>query len=1632
MPTSLASGYVLRGVLGEGASASVWLAHDRRGREVALKVVAVAAGPEAATQLRVEFELLGRVRHPALVCVHDLFRAGDDDAPLPAGSLVLVEEALRGEDPRRRFEALDGAARSEEALGLLRTVAGALGALHEHGFVHGDVKAAHLLYAERGPVLCDLGLARRGGFADGAAAGTPAMMAPEVIAGAPADPRADLWSLGATIYHLCEGRLPFAGEGLALLRAILEEPPAKPSRMGEGLACLVLRLLEKDPAARYGSARAVEAQAARLCGDPAGAAALAAGGRLREGPLIGRESEVARLGARLREIAQRRPRAGVVWLAGAAGCGKSRVWAEALRRHRLAAAAGREPAIALGAGSSLAEALRALGVAPPEPVLPDEAASALALRLVDAIAKVAPAVLCVEDAAADRALLRALAGALARDPEAPPLLVVAETREPHVELDGEPLGGEAITLPPLGDADAAALVRAMADGAPAEFAKGAVAAAAGCAGMLCELVRESWRETGGRLHYVAQAPSIDALRRLRVANLGGEARVAEALAVMQDAATAAEVARVIERDEPRALGRLRALVAEGLAVEAAGAFRLRDASWAAPIEESLGPARARRLHARALGRGRELDGATRARHLLVARPTVATARLALAAAEEERRRGARGRARHLLAGALDLGDPRTRRRARLGLAELDAHEARYDAALAWLSREKGEATALARARILVRAGRYADAEGALGSTTSTAARAQRARICLARGDFAGAHALAGGGETGELREAAGLADLYLGRAADARARFEVESRSAGEPASRARVLALVGMAAQLGGDAAAAHAAYKEALELARRAGDVHGAAVYAANLGAAEADRGFFAPALELLAAAVRDLARLGQTAEWAYAIYNHGALLERLGDAEGARRLAARAAEAGSRAGAALLRGFSALLAGDLAARQGELASAEDAYRCADAAFSEQGAERERAQVDLRRAAAARRSGAYAEAAALLVRAAREVSLADRIAIESARLALASGEAGPEAARSLVEARRRLEAGGLRDEAWRADLLSARLLARQGEREEARAALERARNTWKEIVMATPEIYRQGLEQDPDARWLREADGAEAPSPVGRGEAPAPAARAADGVSPEARLRRLLAINKRLNSELSLPRLLEYIVDTVVDLCAAERGFILLVDEAGAMEVKVARNIARSDLAVAAGAQPTVSRSIAERAIREGQPVVTIDAAEDARFEAARSVASLRLRSVLAVPLHVKGKAVGALYVDHRLRRGAFSDGEVALVLDFCDQAAIAIENAHMHRQLRRQAVKLERNARELERRVQGQEVEILAMREEVGRSREALGGRSRYGDLVGRSPRILDVFRLLDRVVVTDLPVVVIGESGTGKELVARALHHGGARKDGPFVSENCSAIPETLLESVLFGHVRGAFTGADRDRRGLFEIAHGGTLFLDEVGETSPGMQSKLLRVLQEKEFRRVGGERSVSVDVRVIAASNRDLAKLVQTGRFREDLYYRLSVVRVDLPPLRERRDDIPALVEHFVAKHFPGRGLRVERDAMARLVGYAWPGNVRELENQVLRAAAMAGDAQAITIADLSPAVAAGAPLTIDPDDLRLRSRVDALERDLIGRALGRTEGNQSRAAILLGLSRYGLQKKLKRIGNRVAPSRQR
>src|SRR5262245_18171799 len=510
-----------------------------------------------------------------------------------------------------------------------------------------------------------------------------------------------------------------------------------------------------------------------------------------------------------------------------------------------------------------------------------------------------------------------------------------------------------------------------------------------------------------------------------------------------------------------------------------------------------------------------------------------------------------------------------------------------------------------------------------------------------------------------------------------------------------------------------------------------------------------------------------------------------------------------------------------------------------------------------------------------------------------------------------------------------------------------------------------------------------------------------------------------RLLDVNRALAAEREPGRLYAKILDAAIELTGAERAFLVLAAAApeGEPQIAASRNLDHEDVRSAAS---KVSKTVVRKVVESGTSQLIESALEDPSLAPSESISEMRLVSILALPLRVHGTTVGCLYLDNRCQKGKFTADHQKLMELFADQAAIAVENARLHAQNEKARDELAALNKKLSERVAVQEVELQSIRTALESRLEHPPLKHDYPEIVGRAPAMLEMLNLLDVVVDTDYPVLILGESGTGKEVVARAIHRLGRRKDRPFVAENCAAIAENLLEAELFGYVRGAFTGADRDKKGLFEEADGGTLFLDEVAELDPSMQRKLLRVLQEGEFRKVGGREPIKVDVRILSATNADLAQKLKDGTLREDLYFRLKVMSVRVPPLRERRGDIPSLVKHFLeaASKDAGRSPPdVTDDAMALLMSYAWPGNVRELKNEMFKLAALAGDRiDARMLRNLGEGT--------KPSGLSLAGRtLEELEKEAIRQALEVARGKRIEAARLLGLPRRTFYNRLKRYG---------
>jgi transcriptional regulator with GAF, ATPase, and Fis domain len=498
-----------------------------------------------------------------------------------------------------------------------------------------------------------------------------------------------------------------------------------------------------------------------------------------------------------------------------------------------------------------------------------------------------------------------------------------------------------------------------------------------------------------------------------------------------------------------------------------------------------------------------------------------------------------------------------------------------------------------------------------------------------------------------------------------------------------------------------------------------------------------------------------------------------------------------------------------------------------------------------------------------------------------------------------------------------------------------------------------------------------------------------------------------------RALEVEERAERVAALLIDAAVSLTRAERGFVFLIQD-GRTGLALGRNFAREPVAAP---ESKISRTLLQKALQAPRPTLLQDAASDGEFAGVASISDLGLRSLLAVPLRGAGRVLGLLLVDHRLASGAFREDDVLLLAGLAAHAGAHLAAAEDRHELQATHRRLNTLQRELGKRVQERA---------AARPLETVGGSGLRG-LIGLSQAMQKLYAEMERILRTEVPVLIQGESGTGKELVARALHVHGPRADKPFVVENCGALPDTLLESELFGHVKGAFTGATRDRVGRFEEADEGTLFLDEVGETSEAMQSRLLRVLQEGEIRRVGSNDMLKVNVRVIAATNVDLLECVRAGRFREDLYYRLKVVSLDLPPLRARLGDVRMLAEHFLEQE-ASEAARLPREltpeALEVLESYPWPGNVRELRNE-MRRLCLLGEGPVRTD-DLSQEVRAGASAVTAPQpggEASLPERLAALELAALKEALRAEPHNRSRAAQRLGITRFALQRKLEKYG---------
>ncbi|MFT5356948.1 MAG: transcriptional regulator with GAF, ATPase, and Fis domain [Polyangiales bacterium] len=464
-----------------------------------------------------------------------------------------------------------------------------------------------------------------------------------------------------------------------------------------------------------------------------------------------------------------------------------------------------------------------------------------------------------------------------------------------------------------------------------------------------------------------------------------------------------------------------------------------------------------------------------------------------------------------------------------------------------------------------------------------------------------------------------------------------------------------------------------------------------------------------------------------------------------------------------------------------------------------------------------------------------------------------------------------------------------------------------------------------------------------------------------------------KLSEFNRKLLEIRSVPDQIRALLDAVIDVTSAAKGFVILLEN-GEPRVAAARNVEGTDVE---RDTTHLSDSIIQQCIESRQPLIVSDALNDTMFKTSKSVMNLKLCSVMVAPLISQGQILGLIYVGNDNVVSLFEESSLDVLTIFAGQASLILQNAILLDELQLDKKRME----------------------------AALDDR-RFGDIIGSCPSLLDVFSKVEKIAGTDISVLITGETGTGKELIARELHRRSGRVKGPFVVVNCGAIPENLMESELFGHVRGAFTGAIATRTGKFQQANNGTLFLDEIGEMPLSLQVKLLRALQERIVVKVGDSKSEKVDIRIVAATNRNLEEEIRESRFREDLFYRLNVVNLHLPPLRERGDDVTVIAKYLLQKHAGEYGVNVKGftpGAMAAMRKYTWPGNVRQLENRIKKALVLAdktlvGPEDIDLSVDSLPSIA---PLAEAREDFTRKYILDVLEQN---------NGNRTKTARDLGV----------------------
>jgi Nif-specific regulatory protein len=1686
------------------------------GRPLALKVARRPGDAEDLARFRHEARLLSETRHPNVVEVYDF-------GVLPGDFPFLTMELLSGE---RLSDHLRGRGWDVFGEAALQAAAG-LAHIHRQGVIHMDLKPDNLGLAgdqENRPVLkiLDFGLAQeRRGTLDHRIRGTLAYTAPEVLLQDDYDHRADLYSLGMTLYELATGILPSAGEDREAIRFHLEgklpDPLELRPDMPPSLARILVRLLRRDPSERYASAGRLLADLAAALGQPIDAAGWSfSEGRVLASRLAGRDEALGQLRSELAEAAV--GQGGAVVVEGEEGMGKSRL----LREFRLFAAV---EGARIGRGSGTAEtaqplgpfveALRSVGVAV-RSLAPGAPAGEfgrraryrlyreIALDLAAHAQTGPPIVLLLDDLHLAGAESEELLRYLGEELQGFRVLVVASRRAAEGAARDDEANGplRKLFLAPLGREEAAHLVDACLGTAnlPASFYAWVHDETRGVPGQIQQLLRHLVDDRVLVYRDGEWKPSLPALARWGSSPGGREAQewqriqalpaaereVLNAAAVIADVFSLGLLAALLGQDSQDLYGRLSSLVGQGHLErlrEAGGAvYRLRQRRLQQALYGEQDPERKVALHSRlaALLEERLLQGepgwtAAVAEHFWRGGDRARSLPYLLRAAAEATAvygytQAAMFYGRAAEATAASAGEATTRALA----AQAEALEGAglYPRVLRVyqdllkrpdLQREDRESLLFA-ARLLLRQGRLYTRLGEHAAARESHEHGLRLLAALGEPEL----------EIDLLQgKALALRDLGAWEAAFETARTALAgARRHGLERQRANLLNTLGMLYSDRGDWRRAGRLTRRGLWVAERAGDAVLCLTLRNNLGNVFWKTGRYEEALDLYR---RNLAQCEQTHDpWGelFALNNLGIMECSRGNWLKAREPLVRSADVARRLGARENEALSRLNLGEVEEVLGSWTRAERHYERALKLLEDMPEHPDRFAVLAQLASLERKRGRTAEAERrarealagaekvgdrdLLAACQYQLGLVEkdrddleaaggylrraldlweetgtkqslaRVHLSLADLALRDAEL-ERAEHHAAEARRKIEELGDRFNQAKLFSIEARLASARDEVDTAERLFAEGVRLLEELE--TPyeharSLYEWGLRTwnvDTALRRLRRAlAGFER---LGAETELRRASGALDRIREHQRLtigrgasEVLYEVVKVVNSTLDLQKVLSRTLDLVLERLGAERGMIVLANRLTRdLEVAVTRNLG-GDIE---GEGRLLSESVVRRVIESREPVLAVDAMTDGRFSGAQSIIARHIVSLLCVPLAIKDRLAGAIYVDHRESRHLFGQSDLEFLVAFADQAAVAIENARLYSEL---------------------EASRLHLKEENESLRSEILSSHNLSSLIGKSRVILGLRQTLEKVAQSPSTVLVRGESGTGKGLVARMVHSVSPRRQAPFIHFNCAALPETLVESELFGHEKGAFTGAAGMKPGRFELANHGTIFLDEIGKVSMSVQSKLLRVVEEKEFERVGGTRTLKADVRIIAATNLDLEDAIKRKEFREDLFYRLNIIPILLPPLRERKEDIPYLVEHFLAKISRDLG-RPPKDldpsVLDLFFAYSWPGNVRELEAAIHRACVLSSGG-ALTVADFGwialqvqgpPAALARPPEvpglspTIHLADGGYEEAVERYDRQLIQAGLAQCGGKIRETARLLGIARNTLRAKMKKYG---------